>query len=160
MVQSAKKGILTKILAFSGTVLVWLPLLAPFIFAGLFFFRTGRIQVDYLIPAEVFPIVLLASGLLYWAALRSRLWQKLIGWSLVAAVVFLFGSQALAEVTGLASGAIEPVGWQWWLTLAGIFAYDLAVLLVGIGGVLLLRDLFKTASPQKENFQVKTNEDD
>jgi len=52
----------------------------------------------------------------------------------------------LAVVTGLASGEIEPVGWWWALTLASILGYILALVVMGIGGLLLLRELFKKRS--------------
>ena len=46
-------------------------------------------------------------------------------------------------VTGLASGETEPGGWQWVLVLASLAIYSLALAAVGVGGILLLRDLFK-----------------
>jgi hypothetical protein len=55
----------------------------------------------------------------------------------------LVGAQALAEVTGLASGEIEPVGWPWALVFSSLIAFILAIIGVGVGGVLLLRDLFR-----------------
>ena len=50
-------------------------------------------------------------------------------------------------VTGLASGAAEPTGWRFALVLGAIIAYDLLVVLVGVGGILLLRDVFKKPVP-------------
>jgi len=64
-------------------------------------------------------------------------------WSLVAAVVLLVGSQVAAVLTGLASGKTEPAGWQWMLTLAGIVGYELCEVLLGVTGILLIRDLFR-----------------
>jgi hypothetical protein len=94
-------------------------------------------------PAELFPAILLGGVLLVWVALRAHSHGKLIGGSLVLAVVLLLGAQALAEVTGLGSGATEPVGWPWMLVLGSLVLFLLAILGVGVGGVLLLRDLFK-----------------
>ena len=53
------------------------------------------------------------------------------------------GGQALAIVTGLASGETEPAGLWWALVLASIAAYSMAVVAIGVGRVQLLRDLFK-----------------
>ena len=53
------------------------------------------------------------------------------------------GGQALASVTGLASGRTEPTGWPWALVLASLALYVLALVILGVGGVLLVRDLFK-----------------
>ena len=55
----------------------------------------------------------------------------------------LQGGQVLAVATGLASGKTEPTGWQWALVLGSLVIYILAIIEVGIGGVMVLRDLFK-----------------
>jgi hypothetical protein len=82
--------------------------------------------------------------LLLWAAIRARSQQRLIGWSLGTGVGLLVAGQVLAVVTGLASGETEPTGWQWILVLASLAIYSLAVLVTASGGILLLRDLFKS----------------
>ena len=143
-----KKGVFTKAPAMAGTVLVWLPILAPFFFALMVSVR-ARVPLfdhfDYLMPAELFPVALAGGGLLLWAALRARSRRGLIGGGLASAVVLLVGSQALAVVTGLASGETAPTGWQWALVVALLALYVLALVVMGVGGVLLLRDLSKTA---------------
>ena len=98
-------------------------------------------RFDYLMPAVLFPMALVGGGLLLWAALRARSRWKIIGWGLGIATGFLIGGQALAVATGLASGATEPIGWPWALVLASIGIYSLALVLIGVGGLLLLRDL-------------------
>jgi hypothetical protein len=56
----------------------------------------------------------------------------------------------LAVVTGLASGEAEPAGWPWVLVLASLAGYALALVAMGVGGALLLRDLFRISqSPAK-----------
>ena len=94
-------------------------------------------------PAELFPVALVGGGLLIWAALRARSRRRIIGWGLGVAVGSLVGGQALAVVTGLASGETEPTGWWWALVLTSIVVYALALVVIGVGGVMLLRDLFK-----------------
>lgn len=137
-----KNTVLTRILAISGTVLVVFPILAPVLFSG-FRFASGRIfNFDYLMPAELFPIALIGSGLLLWASIRARSHRVWIAGGLVAAVVLLFGGQGLAVITGLASGETEPSGWPMTLVLSALGLYALALLVIAVGGVLLLRDLF------------------
>ena len=140
-----KTSLLTKILAILGTVLVWFPILAPFIFSLRALINQQMFRFDYLIPAELFPVALTGGGLLVWAALRARLHLRLIGWGLGVAAFLLVGGQVLAVVTGLASGEIEPAGTWWALVLASILGYSLALIVIGIGGVLLLRDLSRPA---------------
>ena len=139
------KGTLTKILAIAGTALVWFPILAPILLSIPRLIRSHMFHFDYLMPAELFLVALVGGGLLVWAALRRRAPWRLIGWGLGSAVGVLVAGQVLAVVTGLASGEIGPTGWQWALVLGSIIVYILALILTGIGGVLLLRDLFKPA---------------
>lgn len=140
-----KKDVLTKILAIAGTVLVWFPILAPIFFSVAAFMADGVFRFDYLMPAELFLFALAGGGLLIWAALRARIHWKLIGWGLGIAVALLVGSQAFAEATGLASGEIEPVGWPWAIVLTALIVFTLMLIAVGVGGILFLRDLFKSA---------------
>lgn len=46
-------------------------------------------------------------------------------------------------LTGLASGETEPTGWPWDLILTTIAGYTLTLVELGIGGVLLVRNLFR-----------------
>jgi hypothetical protein len=64
----------------------------------------------------------------------------------------LVGGQVLAVVTGLASGEAEPAGGRWTVVLASIVVYSLALVAMGVGGVLLLRDLFKARRRSTENL--------
>lgn len=136
-----KKGTLTKFLAVVGTVLTWFPIFAMIVTAVPVTVRMRAFRMDYLMPAELFPVALIGGGLLIWAALRAHSRQKLIVWGLVIAVGVLFSGQLLAIVTGLASGAMEPTGWWWALLVASLVIYTLAVAEVGVGGILLIRDL-------------------
>jgi len=139
-----KKDVFTKALAIAGTVLVWIPVLAPVLFALASRIQAGMFRLDYLMPAELFPLALAGGCALLWAALRARSRRRLMGVSLGSAVVLLFGSQAIAVATGLASGRIEPTGWQWALVLTMLALYALALVVMGVGGALLSHDLFRT----------------
>ena len=139
-----KRGVLTKILAVTGTVLVWFPILAPVLLSLALFISRGIFRLDYLMPAELFLVALAGGALLIWAALRARARWALIGWGLGIAAGMLVGGQALAVATGLASGETEPAGWPWALVLASLAILWLALIVVDIGAVLLVRDLLKT----------------
>jgi hypothetical protein len=139
------RGILSKILASAGTLLVWFPLLAPVLISLGSLIRDRIFRFDYLIPAELFQFALLGGVLLLWAALRARSQRGLIGGSLGMAVGLLVVSQVVAMVTGLASGESEPSGVWYGLVLGMLIGYSLALVALGIGGGLLLRDLFKGA---------------
>lgn len=106
-------------------------------------FRGGSFLFDFLIPAEVFFVILVGAGLLAWAAFRARRYQKLIPVLFGLAVFFLIAGLVVAQVSGLASGETAPQG-VWWLALVSLLAlYDLAAFGVFIAGILLSRDLFR-----------------
>jgi hypothetical protein len=142
-----ENDVLTRILAIAGTVLAWFPILAPVLFSIAALLREGVFRFDYLMPAELFPAALVGGGLLLWAALRARSRRGLIGWSLGIAIGLLVGGQMLAVVTGLASGRTEATGWWWAPVLASIVVYTLALAAIGVGGILLLRDLSRLSQP-------------
>lgn len=139
-----KKDVFSKGLAVVGTLLAWFPILATIVITVIGFASSGIFRYDYLMPAEFFLPALIGGGLLVWAALRARSRRAVIGWSLGTAAVSLFGAQALAVVSGLASGDAQPVGLPWVLVLSLIGIYTLALLAIAVGGVLLLRDLFQS----------------
>jgi len=137
------KGVLTKILAVAGTVSVWLPILAPILFSTILFIQRQIFRFDYLMPAELGLFAFGGGILLLVAAIRARSHVKLIAWGLGIALITVVGGQTLAVVTGLADGTTEIGGWQWMLVLGSLVVYSLAVVAIGVGGILLLRDLFK-----------------
>jgi hypothetical protein len=141
------KDLLSKGLAVPGTILAWLPILAPLVLSVIGFFSKGVFHVDFLMPAELFPVALTGGLLLLVAALRARSQRVLIGAGLVTAVVSLVGGQTLAVASGLATGIARPEGWPWMLVLASILVYTLAVMVTGVGGGLLLRGLFRPTLP-------------
>ena len=136
------RGTLTRGLAVSGTIFAWLPILVTVLTSVAGTIRSGRVRVGFPMPAGLFPLAFFGARPLFLAALRARTRRGLIGWGLAAAAVALVGSQALAVITGLASGKIGMSGWPWALVVTGIAAYALALIVIGIGGVLLLRDLY------------------
>ena len=75
-----KRVVFTQILAVAGTVLVWIPLLAPVFFSVMFLIRSGMFRMDYLMPAELFLVALIGGALLIWAALRARQASRFDRW--------------------------------------------------------------------------------
>ncbi len=138
-----QKNILTKVLAIAGTVLVWFPILAPILLSIILLIVERKFLFDYLMPMELFLFALVGSGLLFWATLRAHSRVKFVAWGIGIAVFMFLGAQWFAEITGMASGAVEPVGWMWAVVIAALALFVLGIILVGAGGALLLRDLFK-----------------
>ena len=142
----ANRGLLTKILGIAGTVLVLFPVVAP-VLLSLRFIGRPVFNFDWLMPAELFPMALVGALLLLWAALRARAHRRLIGIGLGVAVGILFVGQGLAMVTGLASGETGRES-PWMAVIFGSLAiYTAALVAIGMGGVLLLRDAFRAPPP-------------
>lgn len=137
------KNLLTKTLAIAGTVLTAVPLLLPLFFGLMNALSGGRFLVDFLMPAELFLVVLAGGAMLVWAAARARSRITWMTWSLSVAVCSLALSMGLAVISGLSSGEIEPQGAAWGVTLAALVVYLLAVLSLAVNGVLLARDVFR-----------------
>lgn len=140
----------SKALVVGGAVLVWLPLLAPLFFGVISYVTDGVFRFDYLMPAELFLVVLVGGGMLVWAAQRSGVYLKPILLGMVEAIMALIAAQATAVVTGLASGETAVGGWQWAVVLALLALYWLAVAFTGVMAIALLRELFGTKYPGLE----------
>lgn len=138
------KRVFTKILAVTGTIFVWFPILAPILLTTIFFIQEHIFRFDYLMPAELGLFAFGGGILLLIAAIRMHSHLKLIGWGLGIALVMIVGGQALAVVTGLADGSTEIGGWQWMLVLGSLIIYTIAIVAIGVGGVLISRDLFRS----------------
>jgi hypothetical protein len=128
-----------KWLAIVGDVLMWLPLAAPVILGLLRLAGGESFLLDYLMPGEVFPVALVGMILLLWAAIARRTLRTAIGATIAASFVGLIGCQLVAEVTGLASGAIGPTGWQWITVMSLLGLYILALAVLGVLGIMLVR---------------------
>jgi hypothetical protein len=136
-----KKGLITRTLVTIGTVLIWFPMVLPVIFSGSRLLRAHIFRFDYLLPAEIFPVVLVGAALLLWGARRAHLRTAFIGGGFALTLASLALALILAQVTGMASGAVEPVGWPFALVAACFVLFWIGMLAMGVGGILLWRDL-------------------
>ncbi len=147
------RGTFGKILATAGTILVWLPILAPTLMTIIRLLQQGGFNFDYLMPAELFLLALVGGGSLILVARRSGLRWRLVGWGLGIAAGMLGAGQLVAIVTGLASGEAQAAGWPLALVRATIYIYILALVVTGIGAILLLRRLFRLRITEKPSKQ-------
>lgn len=130
-----RNDLVTKLLAIGGTILVWLPLLFPILLAGMAYFSYGALFLDYLMPAELFPLALAGAALLLAAAWRAHDHQRLI--TATAAVA------AAALGLLLLSPGARPGTWMFALLAALLVLYAASLAATGAGGALLLHDLFR-----------------
>jgi len=138
-----KNNLFTKILVIVGNILIWIPLVLPFIFLIGAWVQSGSALFDFLIPAELFPATLIGALLLLWVSVRIKKRLAPVGWGAAFAILMLITGQVVASVSGLASGEAEQNGAVWFIALGSIILFDLALVFVGIHGILLLKDLIK-----------------
>ena len=139
------KNVFSKVLAAGGTMLVLAPIFFMLLTAVVGSIARKQILGDYMIPAELFVLVLVGCGALLWAALRERTLVKAVAWTTGIAFFLLLGCQGLAMITGLAHGEVEvedAPGWVAFIT-AMLIGYDVCVALLGYWGVRLSQRLFK-----------------
>jgi len=134
---------ITKIIAYTGTVLVWAPLFFMVITSIIGSIANQRFLMDILMPAELFPSILGGSALLIWAAIRCKDLIKMVSWTFVVMIATLFGSQGAAILTGLAHGDTQPEGWPFFLVMFLMAVYIGTSITEGVLGVMMIKDLRK-----------------
>ncbi|MBW6466174.1 MAG: hypothetical protein K0B06_06695 [Brevefilum sp.] len=139
-----KRCLLTKSLVILGVILTWFPILATLVIAVIGSISEQSFRFDFMMPAELGLFSILGSGLLLWAAIRLRSMIKPIAWSLALMVILLFGGQALAVASGLASGERPPTDMMFYLVSSMLMLYSLIIVMPAILGTRLLPDAFKT----------------
>jgi len=128
-----KKDALAKVPAIIGTVLVWIPVLAPIILGFISLTTDGIYRFDYLMPAELGILVFIGGVLLLWGATRAKSRQGIVAW--------MFGIAAVSILILFTFGDVVPGSWEWMVAIGLLIAYSLAIVGMGIGGIFLWRDL-------------------
>jgi hypothetical protein len=134
--------VVARLLAVLGTVLVGIPLAAPILFATAFLAAGQGLHLDYLMPGELFPLVVAAGAALLTAALIARRSRMAVGLVFGAAGLLFALVEVLAVVTGLASGRTPAAGWSLALVAGAYALYVVAVAGMLVLGGLLCRALF------------------
>ncbi len=138
-----QKSALSKIFALSGTVLLWAPIAFMLVTAVVVGIESGLFNLDFLMLAELLPIIALGLILLILAGILSRSYIKWFGWGTGAALASLAGGQLLAVASGLASGAAPRSGLAFGVVIASIAVYNLVVVALAVLGISLVKRLFR-----------------
>lgn len=123
--------------AVTGSVLLWIPIGLMIVTAIIGSLSAGKLLMDYLMPAELFFLVLAGWILLIIGSALSQTMRGPVVIIGAASVVVLIGSQILAVVSGFASGVVPAEGPIWYLVLGMLILYDLLVIVLGILGIRL-----------------------
>lgn len=136
-----------------GTTLTGVPLAAPVVLSAVLLLAAGSISFDFLMPGELFSIVI-AGGILALAA--SVIAHHLSVWIglMTAATAILFGACLwLAEATGLASSRTEPAGWPLFAVVGSYVLYVVSVVGLFVAGVALCRMMFASQTTSHEEMR-------
>jgi len=134
---------LVRILVIIGTILVWIPILAPIIFTILLLIKEGVFKFDFLMPMELFFLTIIGGILLIIATFISKSYKKPIIINFVILIIIFFSIGLIANLTGLASGETEPTAFWFIFLIICTFLFIFINILLGIYGILLLRKVFK-----------------
>lgn len=99
------------------------------------------IRIDYLIPLEVFPIVLTGAGILTLIACKTNIYKRKICTLVVLLIVMFFGGQYLAVITGISDGSASATGWAFITVVISMIAYDILAVIIGIYGIRVYKHL-------------------
>lgn len=136
-------NLLIKIMLVVGVILLGVPLLLPVVLGFFALAQSGRYIFDYLMPAELFVVVLTGAVLVLIAAILARRRVKITAWLVGVVVVTLAALFVIPQLTGL-SCTTEGAAGAWIPVMHIILAvYWVAVLVLGVCGKLLLGDLIK-----------------
>lgn len=135
------KILFTEILAIIGTLLIWIPILFPIFLTISRLITRQPFVFDFLMPAELFPLILSGAFLLIWVVFMAKSYRTVVLVIFGIEILSLVGSQMVAVMSGLASAEIEPTGTPWFIVTALIGIYNFSVIALGITGISLIRKL-------------------
>lgn len=141
-----KKNLFTKILAGSGTALSWFPILATLLIAIIGSIVSQRVLFDFLMPAELALFAILGGGMLVWASIRLHTRVMGIAGTYALMLIMLIGGQAIAVLTGLASGDLPMTSWVFYLVAGMLILYIIFLILLAVLGIHLCRQVFKSTA--------------
>jgi len=142
-VNSRQKSALSKIFGVGGALLLWGPILMMVLTAIVGSIASGTFLFDYMMLAELFPLVAFGFVLLVLTSLITHTYAKWFGWGGVAALIALSSGQVFATASGLASGEMAQSSFAFPVVIASIVVYDLVVVGLAILSLFLLKQLFR-----------------
>lgn len=97
-----------RVMIAAGIMIVLSPLLIMVLASAIHLFRSGFLVFDYLLPAELFPLVLIGGLLLLAVSLSQKMEQRLVGLGLAIPVLSLMLLIGYARLSGMDSSPDGP----------------------------------------------------
>ena len=133
------KSLISKIIAITGTILVWIPIIAPVLLTIIFLIIKGRLAFDFLMPMELIFLVIIGAILLIISSIIMKFKWKIIGISLGTIISIFILGQFIAEITGIASGETEMTSTLYFIMITFVIIYIISLIILGISGIKLVK---------------------
>ena len=137
------KSLISKIIAITGTILVWIPIIAPVLLTIIFLIIKGRFAFDFLMPMELIFLVIIGAILLIISSIIMKFKWKIIGISLGTIISIFILGQFIAEITGIASGETEMTSTLYFIMITFVIIYIISLIILGISGITLVKKFLK-----------------
>jgi hypothetical protein len=124
-----------------GTFLLLAPIIFMLILSIFPLVKEGKLLIDFLIPLEVFPIVLAGTGILTLIACKTNIYKKRICSMAILLVIMFVGGQYIAVLTGIADGGTPATGWPLIIVFTSIIIFDVLTVIIGIHGIYTYKKL-------------------
>lgn len=106
--QKCNSKILFTILI-AGIILLWGPVLFSIIITAIHFLRSGQFLFDFLIPLEIFPVIMVGEFLVLYYTIKERfLWKPTLFFTISTMTSYVL-INVVASLSGLASNGPEVV---------------------------------------------------
>ena len=150
VMNQRQKSALSKIFGVGGALLLWGPILMMVLTAIFGSIANGTFLFDYLMLAELFPLVAFGLVLLVLTSLITHSYAKWVGWGGVAALISLSGGQVFATASGLASGELVGSSFALPIVIASIVIFNLIIVCLAVLSLFLLKQLFQKKTEAEE----------
>lgn len=138
------KILISKIISIIGTTLVWIPIIAPIFFTLILLFTRKILVFDFLMPMELFFLIIIGAILLIVSSIIMKYNWKIIGISFIVIISMFIIPQVIAVLTGVASGAAKMTTMMYIILLTFVLIYITFLVILGISAISLTKKLFKS----------------
>lgn len=124
-----------KILTIIGTILLFVPFVFMVLTSIVGSIIRQKFLMDYLITMELFPVILIGSLMIVVVSFMAKINKKRSIALTSLLCLSLIAPQAIAVVTGIASGDTPPQGAMWLLILFLVLMYNVILTAVCVNAV-------------------------
>lgn len=138
------KILISKIISIIGTILIWIPIIAPIFFTLILLFIRKIFAFDFLMPMELLFLVIIGAIFLIATSIIMKYNWKTIGISFCIIISMFIIIQLIANLIGIVSGRTEITTIMYVIMITFVVIYIISLIILGISSILLVKKLFKS----------------